>query len=571
MTFCVAFSTNLAVKNFIFAVPVILECQETNQHRNFQVGAALASKPDPQDDCASFQSGWDQTWKNNVQTVMSIGILFGAVIAVFAYDYVYVKVMLVVTTANLAGLSLLTKPIAQLAGPNGIITSRFCIGIYYGVLFPIIQKVADSWFLPSESNLLITICYTGVRASLVFFSLAGTINEAFGWYGLFWITGVMCALSCLAVVVFYSESPSTSGWMGAEEKQALSAGCYSTSTHARLGGFVTRVQVQPKTPWTQVLRSLPVWSCIVASFGAEWAYESEIYYSQKYFHSVLGKENGVASALNTIPSNVSMTFLMLLASYGTNYVALDKKWCSMKTARKISSCLLALSVLYPLVLAITPPSMLTSSFAICAVTLLRGMRGFSYGCYMPNFGQISPTFYTNIVTLSMIISSAPGAIVPQLLIGGDIQRDYDLPFYASVAIMAFCFGFYFFTMDVSVQSFDPTYEAEEGDQRSLQESIKGGGGEMEESEAPPKYVLTRHRYPEGEELEWIRSKQAKRKVWPKVEGATNVVDIIWDKFDHVCSKDKLLEELGKQVAYWKEQKRLKEEQEEKEQESKKKE
>ena len=79
---------------------------------------------------------------------------------------------------------------------------------------------------------------------------------------------------------------------------------------------------------------------------------------------------------------------------------------------------------------------------------------------------------------------------------------------------------------------------------------------MEESEAPPKYVLTRHRYPEGEELEWIRSKQAKRKVWPKVEGATNVVDIIWDKFDHV-PKDKLLEELGKQVAYWKEQKRLK--------------
>lgn len=69
----------------------------------------------------------------------------GGVTAMFAYDYLYVKVMLIVTTANIAVLTLLTQPMTRLAGPGGVTTSRFCIGLYIGALFPFIQKVADSW------------------------------------------------------------------------------------------------------------------------------------------------------------------------------------------------------------------------------------------------------------------------------------------------------------------------------------------------------------------------------------------------------------------------------------------
>ena len=127
----------------------------------------------------------------------------------------------------------------------------------------------------------------------------------------------------------------------------------------------------------------------MANFGCEWTYESEIYYSQQYFTGVLGKSKGVASSLNVVAPNVSMTLVMLLASYGTGY-AIKKQWCTVKQARVGCCLLLAVTALYPVLLALIPPDSLGSNFTLLVVTLIRGFRGFAYGSYLPNYSHISP-------------------------------------------------------------------------------------------------------------------------------------------------------------------------------------
>ena len=45
-----------------------------------------------------------------------------------------------------------TYYLAKFAGPNGIATSRFFIGLFYGILYPLPGHVAKHWYLPRSGH-----------------------------------------------------------------------------------------------------------------------------------------------------------------------------------------------------------------------------------------------------------------------------------------------------------------------------------------------------------------------------------------------------------------------------------
>ena len=51
--------------------------------------------------------------------------------------------------------------------------------------------------------------------------------------------------------------------------------------------YLDRIQLKAKTPWKEILLSLPVWSIIVATIASEWSYEANVLYTQSYLQYVL--------------------------------------------------------------------------------------------------------------------------------------------------------------------------------------------------------------------------------------------------------------------------------------------
>ena len=118
---------------------------------------------------------------------------------------------------------------------------------------------------------------------------------------------------------------------------------------------------------------------------------------------------------------------MLISTYLGDYLQ-QKKPNSVRVIRSGSMFVYCLVALYPSLLFFMPKPMLQKNYAMILLSILRGLRGFSFSSYYATMKDISPTFSTNIFTLSTIIGCLPGILVPLLKPRSDHSQLFQFPF-----------------------------------------------------------------------------------------------------------------------------------------------
>ena len=97
------------------------------------------------DSLNSVHFGWNDDWKSLALGAWSFGFLFGAILALFAYDYLYIRPLLLTAMMTNGLLNVITGAVAKYAGPDGVIIVRFFIGVYSGTLSPFMNIVGVNW------------------------------------------------------------------------------------------------------------------------------------------------------------------------------------------------------------------------------------------------------------------------------------------------------------------------------------------------------------------------------------------------------------------------------------------
>ena len=151
------------------------------------------------------------------------------------------------------------------------------------------------------------------------FALSGQVQAYLGWTGFYYLPGIFCSIGCLGAAIFYTETPAESCWIGDTEMEALQQGHWPKENEKgkdkrrpKKRAYLDRIQLKAKTPWKEILLSLPVWSTIVATVASEWSYEANMVFTQSYLQYVL--EYSLASGLTTNSHSVLFCLLSIKKS-----------------------------------------------------------------------------------------------------------------------------------------------------------------------------------------------------------------------------------------------------------------
>lgn len=157
--------------------------------------------------------------------------------------------------------SIVTSLQAVIHGFSGLFNMRFAMGILEAPSFPTNNKIVTKWFPERERARAISFYTSGQFVGLAFLTpILVYIQEAFGWRGMLFITGVVGLVWSIVWAYFYRDPENSSA--NAEELQYIRQG----------GGLAERAGSQPakaaKTQfsWTQlqaILKTRNIWGVFI--------------------------------------------------------------------------------------------------------------------------------------------------------------------------------------------------------------------------------------------------------------------------------------------------------------------
>ncbi|KAL7675953.1 hypothetical protein ACOME3_002212 [Neoechinorhynchus agilis] len=206
---------------------------------------------------------------------------------------------------------------------------RIFQGLVEGVTYPTCHGIWRYWAPPQERARLTTITFSGSYAGAVLgMPLSGIMTENISWQLSFYIYGILGLLWSYAWFQFSSERPSTSFQIDQDELTYIEESIGTTSSYG------DKVWIKP--PWIQIVKSLPVWSIIVANFCRSFSFYLLIVGQAFYFKEALGITVGSSGFLAALPHLV-MTCVVPLSGYLADYLQ-TKKDISTTAVRKIMNC-----------------------------------------------------------------------------------------------------------------------------------------------------------------------------------------------------------------------------------------
>jgi len=221
---------------------------------------------------------------------------------------------------------------------------RLAIGAFEAPSYPINNRVVTSWFPDNERAAAIAIYVSGQFIGLAFFSpVLVLIQQAFGWQGMFVITGAVGLVWGFAWYFFYRD-PLDHPKVNQEELDLIERG----------GGLLKGKVDDAKRsqPWTaanfkKVFSSSTLWGVYIAQF----CMNAILYFFLTWFPTYLVKARGLdfvkSGFLGSIPFLAACAGLLLSGFISDSLV---KKGWSVAIARKtpiIIGLLISISIIGP--------------------------------------------------------------------------------------------------------------------------------------------------------------------------------------------------------------------------------
>ncbi len=344
-------SISMVTSNLIFAITSMVNHTYANSQ---DAEIQQASKEERWDSCIDGGSGSSRQfshdnnsqqqeqhlkdgpykWRVGTQTLLlgiaSFGQIIGTLIALFIYDFCFLRPILAVSLIWCGLLNLLTPEIVEVASSSGLMISRFSIGVYEGLVVPAPNLITKKWFNFEEKDVAMTIMYSGTYVSVMSFAAVGPLVDTLGWQSVFRIPGVISTVCGLSFLVFFTDDPSENIFVSEEEARRLKNPWVGGRQRSRAGPILTkhsisktasfyqrdmsprnwmsamvRLQVARKqrekgAPLMNALTYAPVWAVIWGSFAVAWTFESSTVYTQLYLQEMHGFSLGETSMLNSM-------------------------------------------------------------------------------------------------------------------------------------------------------------------------------------------------------------------------------------------------------------------------------
>ncbi|CAD7015106.1 unnamed protein product [Ceratitis capitata] len=206
---------------------------------------------------------------------------------------------------------------------------RVIQGFFQGFMFPCVHAHLAAWCPVSERNRLGALANTGIECgTLLSIFVSGIIaSGSLGWPGLFYVSGGLGVVWCVAWIFLAANQPNESKFISTAELNYINAERPVTK-ELEAGEVEGKVPV----PWRGILTSLPVWALVVARSAHSWGFSTLQAEIPTYMKGVLNmdmKKNALYSALPYL-AMWCMSYVYLIISD----VLLNRKILSLTGIRK---------------------------------------------------------------------------------------------------------------------------------------------------------------------------------------------------------------------------------------------
>ncbi|XP_030767305.1 putative inorganic phosphate cotransporter [Sitophilus oryzae] len=121
--------------------------------------------------------------------------------------------------------------------------------------------------------------------------VTGVISASWaGWPAAFYFFGGVGLGWCVLWIIWGRNSPADDKTITPEEKYYIESSLKNTGD-----------KKPPKTPWKEILTSMPVWAIVVANFGQNWGYSALLTEISNYLNKVCGQDVSSSSWLSAAP------------------------------------------------------------------------------------------------------------------------------------------------------------------------------------------------------------------------------------------------------------------------------
>ncbi|GLV37066.1 Major Facilitator Superfamily Transporter 17 [Carabus blaptoides fortunei] len=248
-------------------------------------------------------------WSPNVQSYVLASFYWAYIISQIIGGYATQKL----GTKRVFGYAQLATAVCSLCIPvasvthYGLVIALRCVqGFASGLTWPAMYALVGHW-IPTPERSRFMSSFQGFSIGIgITYPLCGFLIAHFGWRSVFYTTGSVGVVWCVAWYLLAFDSPETHPRITESEMRYIQENTVNTFATSKA----------QRVPWSSILRSMPAWSIGITTFGRIWVHYTFIIPGPMYMKSVLGfsiKENGVLSGAPFICSYLSSVVFCYMA------------------------------------------------------------------------------------------------------------------------------------------------------------------------------------------------------------------------------------------------------------------
>ncbi|XP_060517094.1 uncharacterized protein LOC132696344 [Cylas formicarius] len=344
---------------------------------------------------------WTNEYKGHILSSFFYGYLTSQIISGYIARAIGGRTLFASGVA-VSGILTIATPWLVRKHDSLVIVIRVLEGIFEGFTSPSLYQIWTKWAPPLERNTLVTICFCGTYAGVLFAMPAGAyLTARFGWATVFYSFGSIAILWSILWMRTVAESPATDRHIKKSEQMYIRA-CLQEN--------ISQAQVSVKSvPWKAVLTSNPFWALVFANFSQNWGFHTIAIELPLYFKDVFNSDLEKSGFLFGIPFLMQAIMTPLagfLADWLTKKDIMSntnvKKFCNVTGSVSQVICMTCLALCK------------TETSAIIALSVCMGMAAIQFTSYSVLALEMGPQYASVLMGVSNTIATLSGILNPTL-------------------------------------------------------------------------------------------------------------------------------------------------------------
>lgn len=317
----------------------------------------------------------------------------------------------------------LATPIAAAGSIYLLVAVRVLEGLFEGVTYPSIHTVWSRWAPPLERSRLATLAFSGsYMGTVLAMPLSGVLADRVGWQSVFYVTGSLALVWCVAWWWCVAERPQDDTRISETELHYIRVSI----------GPPDDDQMNLPIPWKCFMTSAPVWAITVAHFTENWGFYTLLTELPTFVKDSFGYELDKIGYLSALPY-LAMTIVVQMGGHLADCL-ISRSYLTTTQVRKSFNCgAFVAQTAFMLVAAY----MTSVGSAIACISLAVGFGGFAWSGFSVNHLDIAPQYASILMGISNTFATIPGIISPTLtgvIVQHQSPTEWKVVFYISAAI-----------------------------------------------------------------------------------------------------------------------------------------